>query len=124
MEEFDGETLTLNNLSKLNEFGNHGKDIFLTANDDPATYPDWLHGNPVAHKGDSSAKMPVIFVRKSIPGRNGEPIMTVDMFSFYFFNFNAWPRLSEKASIRPPCHKDFLAAASEIRQLTKLTKVI
>lgn len=100
MKEFDGETLTLDNLSKLNEFGGHGKDIFLTANDDPTTYPDWLHGNPVVRKGDSSAKMPVIFVRKSIPGRNGEPIMTVDMFSFYFFNFNAGPRLPEN-------HQDF-----------------
>lgn len=100
LKEFDGKTLTLDNLSKLNEFGSHGKNIFLTANDDPAAYPSWLHGEPVAHKGDSSAKMPVIFVRKSIPDGNGEPIVTVDMFSFYFFNFNAGPRL-------PKNHQEF-----------------
>ena len=93
LKEFDGEKLTLDNLSKLNKFGNHGKDIFLTANDDPATYPPWLQGKPISHKGDSAAKTPIIFVRKTVPDKNGEPVSTVDMFSFYFFNFNAGPRL-------------------------------
>jgi hypothetical protein len=70
-------------------FGDKGTDIFLTSRDDPSLDPAWLTGKPPT-QGKSNAEVPVIFVQKMLDDGTRE---VVDMFSFYFFSFNAGPRL-------------------------------
>lgn len=84
---------SLNNLDELNRYGNAGENIFLTSKDDPTTYPGWLHGQQPVDGRVDSARVITIFVKKQVSDEDRPPEEVVDMFSFYFFNFNAGPRI-------------------------------
>ncbi|RYC58501.1 hypothetical protein CHU98_g7709 [Xylaria longipes] len=90
--------LTLDNINQLNNFGDRGRNVFLTSRDDPSTYPSWLQGNRPSTAGRSDAVVPVIFVERAIKDDQGQDIEVVDMFSFYFYHFNAGPRLPKNPS--------------------------
>jgi len=77
----------------LNALGDNGSDVFLTSRDDPSTKPSWLHGNIPSSTGESDSPVPVIFVKKIVKDDSGTNVEVTDMFSFYFFSFNAGPRL-------------------------------
>lgn len=72
--------LTLDNLSQLNALG--GTNVSLSSNDDFTKYPAWLSGI----KPDSTGKVAgdpssaIVVAQK--------PNNTVDVFYFYFYNFN------------------------------------
>ncbi|KAI0099741.1 hypothetical protein GGR51DRAFT_534958 [Nemania sp. FL0031] len=90
--------LTLDNVNQLNNFGDRGTNVFLTSRDDPSTYPSWMQGNKPSTAGRSDAVVPVVFVKRTIEDKQGQDIQVVDMFSFYFYHFNAGPRLPKKSS--------------------------
>ncbi|KAI1743064.1 hypothetical protein F4680DRAFT_410919 [Xylaria scruposa] len=98
LNEERNRRLTLDNVNKLNDFGDKGRNVFLTSRDDPSTYPSWLRGNKPSTTGRSDAVVPVIFVQRTIKDQ-GQDIEVVDMFSFYFYHFNAGPRLPKSPSL-------------------------
>jgi hypothetical protein len=91
-------SLTLDNLDDLNKFGDQGQDIFLTSHDDPSTYPAWLHGHRPSEDGTSESVVPIVLVDKIIQDDAGNDVQITDMFSFFFYNFNAGPRLPSDPS--------------------------
>ncbi|KAJ8131354.1 hypothetical protein O1611_g2272 [Lasiodiplodia mahajangana] len=98
VKEAQDYRLTLDNIDQLNYFGDKGKNVFLTSRDDPSTYPSWLKGNRPSIAGRSDAVVPVVFVERTIKDDQGRNIEVVDMFSFYFYHFNAGPRLPKNPS--------------------------
>ncbi|KAF2272703.1 uncharacterized protein EI97DRAFT_425984 [Westerdykella ornata] len=90
--------LTLNNLDALNAFGDQGRDIFLTSRDDPSKYPSWLHGCRPSKEGASACVVPIVLVDKIVQDDAKNDVRVTDMFSFYFYNFNAGPRLPSDPS--------------------------
>ncbi|KAK1624692.1 vacuolar protein sorting-associated protein 62 [Colletotrichum phormii] len=83
---FDVATLDLDNLETLNRFGD---EVALTSNDDPLSYPEWIHGATPDADGRISNATPCVVVLVEKGERD------LDAFYFYFYSFNEGMNISQ-----------------------------
>lgn len=78
----DIPALGLDNLSLLNDFGQSGRNVFLTARENVTTMPDWLYGETPDQYGSlhHSTACAVVLVERTPDD--------LDAFYFYFYSFN------------------------------------
>ncbi|KAK1675517.1 vacuolar protein sorting-associated protein 62 [Colletotrichum godetiae] len=79
-------TLGLDNLETLNRFGD---EVALTSNDDPLSYPEWIHGATPDADGRISNATPCVVVLVEKGERD------LDAFYFYFYSFNEGMNISQ-----------------------------
>ncbi|KXH47425.1 vacuolar protein sorting-associated protein 62 [Colletotrichum simmondsii] len=82
----DIPTLDLDNLESLNKFGD---EVALTSNDDPLSYPEWIHGATPDADGRISNATPCVVVLVEKGERD------LDAFYFYFYSFNEGMNISQ-----------------------------
>ncbi|KAL0767044.1 hypothetical protein CaCOL14_010615 [Colletotrichum acutatum] len=82
----DIPTLDLDNLETLNKFGD---EVALTSNDDPLSYPEWIHGATPDADGRISNATPCVVVLVEKGERD------LDAFYFYFYSFNEGMNISQ-----------------------------
>lgn len=94
--------LDLDNLSLLNKYGKDGTEVFLTAVDDPTTFPDWVLGETPDENGalHNSTACAVLTVEHAIPGN----IIVTDAFYFYFYSWNEGGDITQ---VVPPLNRLF-----------------
>jgi hypothetical protein len=74
--------LDMNNLDSLNTYGNSGRNIYLSSNNDITTRPTWLIGSPPdASRKAGNTKSCAIIINNHGKG-------LVDVFYMYFYAFN------------------------------------
>ncbi|KAF9871798.1 vacuolar protein sorting-associated protein 62 [Colletotrichum karsti] len=83
----DLPSLDLDNLDILNQYGE--KNIALTSNDDPLTYPQWLYGEAPDADGRIHNSTPCVVVLVEKNQRD------LDAFFFYFYSFNEGPNITQ-----------------------------
>lgn len=82
----DISTLDLDNLETLNKFGD---EVALTSNDDPLSYPEWIHGETPDADGRINNATPCVVVLVEKGERD------LDAFYFYFYSFNEGMNISQ-----------------------------
>ncbi|KIX97520.1 uncharacterized protein Z520_06972 [Fonsecaea multimorphosa CBS 102226] len=99
----------LENLSLLNGFGKEGTDVFLTAVDDVASFPDWVFGEVpdvtgTLHNSTACAVVVVESEKKKGKKGDGEKVVVLDAFYFYFYS---WNEGADILQVVPPLNKLF-----------------
>jgi amino acid transporter len=94
--------LNLDNLSLLNKYGKDGTKVFLTAVEDPTTFPDWVLGETPDADGalHNSTACAVVAVEHQIPSKEN----VLDVFYFYFYSWNEGGDITQ---VEPPLNKLF-----------------
>ncbi|KAK1546280.1 vacuolar protein sorting-associated protein 62 [Colletotrichum paranaense] len=82
----DIPNLDLDNLETLNKFGD---EVALTSNDDPLSYPEWIHGTTPDADGRINNATPCVVVLVEKGERD------LDAFYFYFYSFNEGMNISQ-----------------------------
>ncbi|KAL1385756.1 hypothetical protein HDK64DRAFT_288796 [Phyllosticta capitalensis] len=74
--------LSLTNLNKLNDYGDGGKNVWLTANDDITKNPEWIKGAAPDCDGKASDAIAVAVIMVDKGDDN------MDVFFQYFYSYN------------------------------------
>ncbi|RFU34045.1 hypothetical protein B7463_g2316, partial [Scytalidium lignicola] len=76
------DQLTLENLDRLNEYGDNGTNVYLTSNLDVTTKPNWLYGEvPDSTGATKGATSSVVIITDHGSG-------AIDVFYMYFYSYN------------------------------------